>query len=141
MSYWQFVQTAAGMHGSYTWLLVGLIVSALLLGVIAPSARRRLRATVFLVLLSFVGLLVCVVMQWEQSISVGDWVRIGEPEGLVREIRWRQTSIETRNWDTVVIPNSLLMKSQVTVLARRSGQPRYPRMGVAFNVDYRHSPA
>jgi len=51
-------------------------------------------------------------LQMERSIAVGDWVRVGEIEGLVREIRWRQTSIETRNWDTVVVPNSSLMKSR-----------------------------
>ena len=82
-----------------------------------------------------------VALQLERSVAVGDWVRVGEVEGLVREIRWRQTSIETRNWDTVVIPNSLLMKSQVTVLGRREGKPRLHRMWVYFNVDYRHAPA
>jgi small-conductance mechanosensitive channel/CRP-like cAMP-binding protein len=81
-----------------------------------------------------------VALQLEQSIAVGDWVRVGEVEGLVREIRWRQTSIETRNWDTVVIPNSLLMKSQVIVLGRREGRPRLHRMWVRFNVDFRYSP-
>jgi small-conductance mechanosensitive channel/CRP-like cAMP-binding protein len=80
-------------------------------------------------------------LQMEQSISVGDWIRIGDVEGIVREIRWRQTSIETRNWDTVVIPNSSLMKSQVTVLGRRQGKPKLHRMAVEFNVDFRHPPA
>jgi small-conductance mechanosensitive channel/CRP-like cAMP-binding protein len=80
-------------------------------------------------------------LQMEQSIAVGDWVRIGEVEGLVREIRWRQTSIETRNWDTVVIPNSVMMKSQVTVLGRRAGKPKLHRMWVWFNVDFRFEPA
>lgn len=81
-----------------------------------------------------------VALQMERSIGVGDWVRLGETEGVVREIRWRQTSIETRNWDTVVIPNSVLMKSQVTVLGRRVGKPLLHRMWVEFNVDYRHAP-
>ena len=44
-----------------------------------------------------------VALQMEQSIAVGDWIRTGDVEGLVREIRWRHTSIETRNWDTIVI--------------------------------------
>src|SRR5207237_1194921 len=52
-------------------------------------------------------------LQMERSIGVGDWVRLGDVEGVVREIRWRQTSIETRNWDTVVIPNSVLTTSDV----------------------------
>ncbi len=81
-----------------------------------------------------------VALQMERSISVGDWIRVGEIEGLVHEIRWRQTSIETRGWDTIVIPNSVLMKTQVTVLGRRSGRPRLHRTLVPFNVDYRHSP-
>ena len=50
-------------------------------------------------------------LQMERTIGVGDWVRIDTHEGRVIEIRWRQTSIETRNWDTIVIPNSMLMKA------------------------------
>ena len=80
-------------------------------------------------------------LQMERTIGVGDWIKFDGQEGLVREIRWRHTSIETRNWDTLVIPNSALMKSQVTVLGRRAGQPRQHRQWVYFNVDFRSSPA
>ena len=84
-------------------------------------------------------------LQMERSIGVGDWIRLGDVEGVVREIRWRQTSIETRNGDAVIIPNSQLMKSQVTVWGRREGQGYTParlhRMWVTFNVDFRHAPA
>jgi small-conductance mechanosensitive channel/CRP-like cAMP-binding protein len=79
-------------------------------------------------------------LQMERSIAVNDWIRVNDVEGIVREIRWRQTSIETRNWDTVVIPNSQLMKTQVTVLGRRSGKPKLHRMWVRFNVDFRSTP-
>jgi small-conductance mechanosensitive channel/CRP-like cAMP-binding protein len=80
-------------------------------------------------------------LQMERTIGVGDWIKFDGQEGLVRDIRWRHTSIETRNWDTLVIPNSALMKSQVTVLGRRAGQPRQHRQWVYFNVDFRYSPA
>ncbi|MBA3768271.1 MAG: mechanosensitive ion channel, partial [Acidobacteria bacterium] len=66
-------------------------------------------------------------LQMERTIRVGDWVRIDALEGQVKEISWRQTSIETREWDTVVIPNSVLMKGQVTLLGHRLGQPRQHR--------------
>jgi len=79
-------------------------------------------------------------LQMEKTIGVGDWIRMNELEGLVKEIRWRHTSIETRNWDTAVIPNSVLMKSQVLVLGRRAGSPRQHRQWVHFNVDFRYSP-
>jgi small-conductance mechanosensitive channel/CRP-like cAMP-binding protein len=79
-------------------------------------------------------------LQMERSIAVGDWIRINDVEGAVREIRWRQTSIETRNWDTVVIPNSQLMKNQVIVLGRRMGKPKEHRVLIRFNVDFRTTP-
>jgi len=80
-------------------------------------------------------------LQMERAISVGDWIRIDNQEGMVKEIRWRHTAIETRNWDTIIFPNSALMKAHVTVLGRRTGQPRQHRMWVYFNVDFRYSPA
>jgi len=80
-------------------------------------------------------------LQMERAIGVGDWVRIDGQEGQVTDIRWRHTSIETRNWDTIVIPNSVLMKSQVTVLGRRTGAPRQHRQWVYFNIDFRFSPS
>ena len=69
-------------------------------------------------------------LQMERAISVGDWIRVDNQEGLVREIRWRHTAIETRNWDTIIFPNSALMKAHVTVLGRRTGQPRQHRQWV-----------
>jgi small-conductance mechanosensitive channel/CRP-like cAMP-binding protein len=79
-------------------------------------------------------------LQMEHTINVGDWIQIDQIEGKVKEIRWRQTSIETRNWDTVVIPNSVLMKGRVTLLGHREGAPRQQRRWVYFNVDFRFPP-
>src|SRR5256714_2937779 len=79
-------------------------------------------------------------LQMERAFGVGDWIKVDAQEGVVKEIRWRHTSIEPRNWDTIVIPNSALMKSHVTVLGRRAGQPRQHRQWVYFNVDFRYSP-
>jgi small-conductance mechanosensitive channel/CRP-like cAMP-binding protein len=81
-----------------------------------------------------------VAVQTDRSIHIGDWIRIGDVEGRVTQIRWRHTSIETRAWDTVLLPNTVLTKSQVTVLGRRTDQPQQRRQAVAFNVDYRYSP-
>lgn len=79
-------------------------------------------------------------IQLDHSIHVGDWIRVGDNEGRVTTIRWRHTAIETRNWDTVLIPNSILTKATVTVLGRRNGQPLKHRQWVYFNVDFRHPP-
>jgi small-conductance mechanosensitive channel/CRP-like cAMP-binding protein len=79
-------------------------------------------------------------LQLDNSISVGDWVKVGDVSGRVTEIRWRYTAVETRNWETVIFPNSILMKGQVTVLGRRIGQPQYWRRWIYFNVGFDHSP-
>ncbi|HKA19233.1 MAG TPA: mechanosensitive ion channel family protein [Blastocatellia bacterium] len=80
-------------------------------------------------------------LQMEHTINIGDWVRIEQVEGRVKEIRWRQTSIETRDWDTIVFPNSVLMKGRVTLLGQRTGEPRQHRRWVYFNVDFRYAPS
>lgn len=79
-------------------------------------------------------------LQMEHTINVGDWVRIDQLEGRVKEIRWRQTSIETRDWDTIVFPNSFLMRGRVTLLGHRTDEARQHRQWVYFNVDFRYAP-
>jgi CRP-like cAMP-binding protein len=79
-------------------------------------------------------------LQLDRTIRVGDWIRVQEVTGRVIEIRWRSTSIETRAWETVIIPNSVLTRTQVTVLGRRIGEPRRLRRQVTFNVDFRYPP-
>lgn len=74
-------------------------------------------------------------LQLDNSIRVGDWIRVDDVVGRVSDIRWRFTSVETRNWETVVIPNSVLMKGKFQVLGKREGAPVQWRRWVHFNVD------
>jgi small-conductance mechanosensitive channel/CRP-like cAMP-binding protein len=80
-------------------------------------------------------------LQMDNSVGVGDWVKVGDLRGRVAEIRWRYTAIETRNWETVIVPNGVLMKGQVIVEGRRAGQPIQTRRWVYFNVDFRYQPS
>lgn len=80
-------------------------------------------------------------LQVDGALEPGDWIKVGDVTGRVVEVRWRHTALETRNWETVLIPNSALMKSQVTLLAKRQGQPSLMRRWVSFNVDWRFPPS
>ncbi len=80
-------------------------------------------------------------LQLDNSIEVGDRIKVNDVSGSVVEIRWRYTAIETGNWETVLVPNNVLMRSQVTVLGRRQGKPQYLRRVILFNVDYRYQPS
>jgi small-conductance mechanosensitive channel len=76
-----------------------------------------------------------VAVQLDNSVRIGDWIRVDTVSGRVRDIRWRSTLIETRNWETVVIPNSMLMKARVEILGQRDGSPRQWRRTLDFMVD------
>jgi small-conductance mechanosensitive channel/CRP-like cAMP-binding protein len=76
-----------------------------------------------------------IAIQLDHSVQVGDWVRVGELVGRVRDIRWRSALIETRNWETLVVPNSQLMKSSVAILGRRENAPLQLRRQLNFMVD------
>jgi small-conductance mechanosensitive channel len=71
----------------------------------------------------------------DNSVQVGDWVRVDETSGRVRDIGWRSTTIETRNWETIVVPNSMMMKGRVAILGKREGAPHQWRRTLMFMVD------
>jgi small-conductance mechanosensitive channel/CRP-like cAMP-binding protein len=79
-------------------------------------------------------------LQVDNSVEEGDWIKVGDVTGRVVEIRWRHTAVETRNWDTVLIPNTVMTKSNVAIIGRRRGQATMQRRWVYFNVDWRHQP-
>ncbi len=80
-------------------------------------------------------------LQFDGTIHVDDWIKVGDVTGRVSEIRWRYTAIESRNWETILIPNSRLVKESVVVLGRRANQPQQWRRWVWFRVDFRYAPA
>jgi small-conductance mechanosensitive channel/CRP-like cAMP-binding protein len=80
-------------------------------------------------------------LQLDQTVRVGEWIELDkQTTGRVVEIRWRQTSIETRDWETVVIPNSVLMKNRFIVIGRRHGQPIQQRQWIPFHVATKYPP-
>jgi CRP-like cAMP-binding protein/small-conductance mechanosensitive channel len=116
------------------WGMVRLRYAGLdLSGIVATSAM--ITAVVAFAMQDTLGnILGGVALQMDNSIQVGDWIKVDDIQGKVVDIRWRATLVETRNWETVVFPNSQLMKSKFFVLGRRAGQPVQLRRWVWFNV-------
>src|SRR5450432_2547066 len=82
-----------------------------------------------------------IALQLDDSINEGDWVELeNKTQGQVKKIRWRHTVIETRDWDTLIVPNGQLMTQAFRVLGKRSGKAVQHRMWVYFNVDFRFAP-
>ena len=61
-------------------------------------------------------------LQLENTVRLGDWIRIDSTVGQVVSIRWRSMAIATYTNETIVVPNSLLMKNKVEVIARRADE-------------------
>ncbi|QIY81452.1 mechanosensitive ion channel family protein [Chromobacterium violaceum] len=75
-------------------------------------------------------------LQVDNSVDIGDWIKSGDLVGKVVEINWRATTLETRNWETVVIPNSMLMKNHFAILGKRHGCPLQWRRWIWFNINW-----
>ena len=108
----------------------GLVAtSAVITGVVAFSMQDTLG-----------NVLGGVVLQLDRSLRVGDWVRVDDVAGRVIEITWRHTAIETRNRETVVIPNGWLIKNRFTVIGSRGDARAAWRRWVRLNVDLEAPP-
>ena len=80
-------------------------------------------------------------LQLDNTYRIGDWVRVEGAMGQVVGIRWRYTSLATNSGETLIIPNSTLIRNHVHVLARR-GDLRIPwRRPVEINVGYEWAPS
>ena len=76
-----------------------------------------------------------VVLQLDNSLRTGDWVRVDDVSGRVVDITWRHTKILTRNGETVVIPNGWLLQNRFTVIGTLGVEQSPWRRWVRVNVD------
>jgi small-conductance mechanosensitive channel len=72
----------------------------------------------------------------ERPVKVGDWVIVGEKEGLVKRISFRATELETWQRASVIIPNADIISSPVVnwTFADRLGRVEI-KIGVAYGSD------
>ena len=76
-----------------------------------------------------------VTLQLDNSLRVGDWVKLDDVSGRVTDVHWRFTAVETRNCELIMVPNSWLMKNRFTVLRGSEAVPLAWRRAVHFNID------
>ena len=66
-------------------------------------------------------------LQLERDFEVGDWINLGDRTspivGRIREVRWRATTIVTKNGDLMLIPNSAITRAMITNFSRPTTRP------------------
>ena len=128
----------AGYVFAVFWVMRGMGVNVA--GIVATSAV--VTAVVGLSLQSTLGNVIGgLSLQLDDSLREGDWIELeNKTQGLVKKVRWRHTLIETRDWDTLIVPNNQLVAQTIKILGRREGKAVQHRMWVYFNVDHRYAP-
>jgi small-conductance mechanosensitive channel len=58
------------------------------------------------------------VLNMEESIGIGDWIRAGDIEGKIEQLRWRSIKIRTIDNTLVLIPNRIASKEEVIRFGR-----------------------
>lgn len=125
-------------------LLVTMVIVASNAGIDVTSLVATSAVLTAVIGLSFQdtlgNLMAGLVLQSDSAIRAGDWVRIDTHTGKVIDMRWRYIALRTRNGETVFVPNSKLVKSEVIRIGRVDDGPTQWRRWVYFNVDFRHPP-
>lgn len=70
----------------------------------------------------------------DNPFKLGDWIKIGDTEGIVEEVGFRSTRIRTFYNSVVTLPNSVVAKEKIDNLTKRNGWVRF-RHTLGFTYD------
>ena len=78
-------------------------------------------------------------LQLERDFEVGDWISLDDRiAGKIREVRWRATTIVSKNGDLMMIPNSAITRATIVNYSRPTTAHR---QWISVRVHFRHPPA
>ncbi|WP_424018103.1 mechanosensitive ion channel family protein [Halorientalis pallida] len=107
--------------------LGGLLVGAGFLGIVVGLAARQ----------TLGSLIAGFVLMFSRPFEIGDWVEVGDEEGVVTDITIINTRLENFDGEFVVIPNDRVADRAIT---NRSQKGRL-RLRVEVGIDYEADPA
>ena len=77
-------------------------------------------------------------LHFTQSFSRGDWVKVGETEGVVMETNWRETRILDRASNVIVLPNSAVASGTITNFSQPD---KRSAITIPLKIGYESAPA
>jgi len=106
--------------------LSGLLVGAGFLGIVVGLAARQ----------TLGSLIAGLVLMFARPFTIGDWVEVGDKEGIVTKITVFNIRLETFDGESIIIPNDRVSD---TAVVNRSERGRL-RVRVDVGVDYETDP-
>jgi len=70
----------------------------------------------------------------DQSLKIGDWVKVGSVEGTVEDIGLRTTKIRTFEKSLIIMPNQTIANSPIENYSRRGQRRIKLRIGVTYDT-------
>jgi small-conductance mechanosensitive channel len=104
----------------------GLLVGAGFLGIVVGLAARQ----------TLGSLIAGLVLMFSRPFTIGDWVELGDQEGIVTKITVFNTRLENFDGESIVIPNDRVSNSAIV---NRSERGRL-RVRIDVGVDYETDP-
>jgi len=108
--------------GVWNFDLQGLLIGAGFLGIVIGMAARQSLGAVF----------AGIVLMFSKPFEVGDWIVVGDDEGIVEDISIVDTRIHTFDGESVIIPNDMVNAQQVVNRTYRDQL----RIELEVGVDY-----
>jgi len=134
----RIVEEVALLFAYVAWGMLRLRLAGMDLGSLVTTSAVITAVAAFAMQDTLGNVLGGLFLELDRSLAVGDWIRIDDLSGRVADIRWRHTTIRTRNGELVIVPNSALMKSRFTVIGnpdrREVRWRRWIRFAVALEV-------
>lgn len=113
------------MLGVWEVNLGGLLVGAGFLGIVVGFAARQ----------TLGSLIAGFVLMFARPFEIGDWIEIGDHEGIVTEITIVNTRIQTFDGEYAMIPNDVVGSSQIINRTRKGRLRLHVVVGVDYSTD------
>ncbi|MFB6094503.1 MAG: mechanosensitive ion channel family protein [Halanaeroarchaeum sp.] len=109
--------------------LGGLLVGAGFLGIVVGIAAQQ----------TLGSLLAGFVLMFSRPFEIGDWVKIGQEEGIVTDITIVNTRMENFDGEFVVLPNDTVSNSTIINRTRKGRIRLAVEVGVDYDADLDHA--